>query len=424
MVENKKWLYLLIIAILLVFLLTACKPAELVVVPTPTIDEAAAADSVDSENISTPSESLDMEGGITTDSGLQFLEMEAGDGPSPQDGDIAIMNFIATLPDGTEFGNSYQQGEPIRVILGRGQLLPGWEEGLKLMKEGGQARMILPAELAFGAEGYGMIPPDSPIILLVELISVDQPPTPMDVPNENLTTTESGLQYYEIIIGDGDVAKDGDTVTNHFVIWVKGDPEDLFIGSSYGDQPISFEIGRGDMVFSGWEEGTAGMQVGGRRLLIIPPELGLGEAGAGEIPPNATLIMEIELMDVSQAVKMTEVNEDDYTTTDSGLKYYDIVEGEGTMPEEGQTVIVHYSGWLEDGTKFDSSVDRGQPFSFQLGAEMVIMGWDEGVRTMKVGGKRQLVIPAELGYGDAGYGETIPPGATLIFDVELIEIQE
>jgi peptidylprolyl isomerase len=99
------------------------------------------------------------------------------------------------------------------------------------------------------------------------------------------------------------------------------------------------------------------------------------------------------------------------------------VEGDGPSPETGQTVTVHYTGWLEDGTKFDSSLDRGQPFTFAIGMGQVIAGWDEGVATMKVGGKRQLVIPSELGYGEQGAGAVIPPNATLIFEVELLAVQ-
>jgi len=108
--------------------------------------------------------------------------------------------------------------------------------------------------------------------------------------------------------------------------------------------------------------------------------------------------------------------------TDSGLRYVDLVEGTGTSPSKGDTVTVHYTGWLENGTKFDSSVDRGQPFVFPLGRGRVITGWDEGVATMKVGGKRKLIIPAHLAYGDRGAGKVIPPWATLIFEVELLGI--
>ena len=109
-------------------------------------------------------------------------------------------------------------------------------------------------------------------------------------------------------------------------------------------------------------------------------------------------------------------------TTASGLKYVVINEGTGAAPKTGQTVVVHYTGTLEDGTKFDSSRDRGQPFSFKLGVGQVIKGWDEGLSTMKVGDRRQLTIPPELGYGARGAGGTIPPNATLIFDVELLKI--
>jgi len=109
--------------------------------------------------------------------------------------------------------------------------------------------------------------------------------------------------------------------------------------------------------------------------------------------------------------------------TDSGLKYQDTVEGTGAVAAAGQTAVVHYTGWLTDGTKFDSSKDRNQPFSFSLGKGMVIRGWDEGVVGMKIGGTRKLTIPPQLGYGAAGAGGVIPPNATLVFEVELLELR-
>ena len=111
------------------------------------------------------------------------------------------------------------------------------------------------------------------------------------------------------------------------------------------------------------------------------------------------------------------------TTTSSGLKIWEVKAGTGATAEKGKTVKVHYTGWLTDGKKFDSSVDRGEPFEFQLGAGQVIRGWDEGVAGMKIGGKRRLEIPPSLGYGSRGAGGVIPPNATLIFDVELLGVR-
>ena len=110
------------------------------------------------------------------------------------------------------------------------------------------------------------------------------------------------------------------------------------------------------------------------------------------------------------------------TTTASGLVYEDIKEGEGDVAVAGKHVYVHYTGWLTDGTKFDSSKDRNDPFDFPLGAGRVIRGWDEGVQGMKIGGVRKLTIPAQLGYGARGAGGVIPPNATLVFEVELLGV--
>ncbi len=129
---------------------------------------------------------------------------------------------------------------------------------------------------------------------------------------------------------------------------------------------------------------------------------------------------------LSLAMSASAAPSDQYVTTASGLQYHDEVVGTGPEPRTGQNVNVHYTGWLykdgAKGAKFDSSRDRGKPFSFRIGEGMVIAGWDQGVATMHVGGKRTLIIPADLGYGQRGAGGVIPPGATLMFDVELLGI--
>jgi len=110
-------------------------------------------------------------------------------------------------------------------------------------------------------------------------------------------------------------------------------------------------------------------------------------------------------------------------TTSSGLQYDDLLVGQGAVAQSGQLVSVHYTGWLTNGRKFDSSLDRGDPFSFHLGQGQVIAGWDEGVQGMQIGGKRKLTIPSDLGYGPYGAGGVIPPDATLVFEVELLGVQ-
>lgn len=230
----------------------------------------------------------------------------------------------------------------------------------------------------------------------------------------------SGLEYIELRAGTGPTPQQGETVAVHYT--GKLENGRIFDSSHDRGQPIEFALGTG-RVIRGWDEGIGLMQEGGKARLIIPPHLGYGDRGAGNaIPPNATLIFEVELVLVQAQVAggPSPVEPAALQQTNSGLKYVDLVEGSGRSPRSRQMVAVHYTGWLEDGTKFDSSHDRGQPFQFTLGAGQVIRGWDEGVATMKVGGKRQLVIPPGLAYGARGAGGVIPPNATLVFEVELM----
>lgn len=246
---------------------------------------------------------------------------------------------------------------------------------------------------------------------------------PTRAPAGELITTASGLQYEILQAGDGPALQKGQIAEVHYVGML--DDGTVFDSSRERGEPYPFAVGGGGTI-PGWEEGISLLHVGDQARLILPPALAYGETGAGGvIPPNATLTFEVEVLSVREGAPAapTEVNDADYTTTESGLKYYDFVVGDGAQPQEGQIVVVHYTGWLEDGTMFDSSLNRGQPFQFPLGQGAVITGWDEGLSTMQVGGKRQLVLPPELGYGENSVGQ-IPPNSTLIFEVELVDILE
>lgn len=418
MKRSSRW-FTLLSAIILLFSMAACStltpPEAATSIPTPEPTPEPA--------IPPTPEPFVLEGATTTESGLQFLELTPGDGSAPQNGDLLRLHFTGTLPDGTEFGSTRQEENPVSVVFGQNQLMPGLEEGIGLMKAGGTAKMVLPSELAFGETGYGIVPPNSQVIMEVELISVEEPPQPAAISAADLTTTDSGLQYADLEKGQGQIVLPADIVTTHFTIWVQDEDGNQYITSSQGDQPLTFVQGRGDVVFPGWEEGVLGMQTGGKRLLVVPPELALGETGGSGIPANATLLMEIELVERQSPPSLTRVPDSEFTTTESGLSYYDIETGDGETPQPGQTVVVNYSGWLEDGTLFDSSLTRGETFSFTLGQGSVIPGWEEGLAGMRVGGKRQLIIPPDLAYGEAGAGGVIPANATLIFEIELLDIE-
>jgi peptidylprolyl isomerase len=249
----------------------------------------------------------------------------------------------------------------------------------------------------------------------------------------------SGLKYEDLKEGTGPEARPGDKVEVQYTGWLTNGTK--FDSSLDRQQPFTFQLGAGQVI-KGWDQGVAGMKVGGKRKLTIPPDLAYGSRARDRIPANSTLVFEVELLKVNgqdgkatESVAAADGNKDKpdskdkskkegkVVTTPTGLKYEDLKEGTGAEALEGSMVEVHYTGWLTNGTKFDSSLDRKQPFRFQLGQGRVIKGWDEGVVGMKVGGKRKLTIPPELGYGQRGAGGAIPPNATLVFEVELLGVK-
>lgn len=249
------------------------------------------------------------------------------------------------------------------------------------------------------------------VFLVAMVLSACAPGT-----SSNTTTTADGLVVEDLVAGEGEEAGTGSAVAVHYTGWLYDETRpdnrgDEFDTSYKRNRPFEFVLGQG-RVIKGWDLGVVGMKVGGKRRLVIPSELGYGERGSRSIPPNSTLMFDVELL-----------------ATDS----VEIIEqkiGDGDEAVAGARVYVDYTGWLFDadgvankGVKFDSSIDRGDKFDFELGRGKVITGWDVGVQGMKVGGKRTLIIPASMAYGARGQGNLIPPNADLVFDVELFEVK-
>jgi peptidylprolyl isomerase len=241
-------------------------------------------------------------------------------------------------------------------------------------------------------------------------------------------TTPEGLVYTDLVLGTGAQPAAGQVVSVHYVGTFTDGKK--FDSSRDRGNPFSFPLGM-KKVIQGWDLGIASMKVGGKRKLVIPPELAYGSRGyPGAIPPNATLVFEVELLGVEGAAPaappVPAVGADGKpveVTTPEGVKYTDLVVGTGASPMKGQAIVVHYTGTLTDGSVFDSS-RTGDPFAFHFGAGEVIKGWDLGLAGMKVGGKRKLVIPPELGYGAEGSPPVIPANSTLVFEVELLEVRQ
>jgi FKBP-type peptidyl-prolyl cis-trans isomerase len=356
---------------------------------------------------------------LKTASGLAYkvLTDEAGD-EKPFEWDTVEVHYTGWTTDGKMFDSSVKRGQPTKFPLNG--VIAGWTEGVQLMSKGDKVRFWIPEELAYkGRPGA----PQGMLVFDVELLSITRgtkpPPAPDDVGEVpgDATKTKSGLAYKVLKAGDGKTKPNAwDTVEIHFTAWT---PEGKMIQSSRSrGQPAKFPLDRG---MPGWTEGVGLMTKGGESRFWIPEALAPGGPPAG---PKGFIVFDIELVDVVAGTKPPEAPKDvakapkDAKKTASGLAYKVLKKGDGkTKPTAASQVTVHYTGWTTDGKMFDSSVTRGQPTTFGLGA--VIPGWTEGLQLMDKGSKYRLWIPEELAYK----GRPGAPQGMLVFDVELIEIK-
>lgn len=343
-----------------------------------------------------------------TESGLEWGILKKGsDEAGPVDGDTVEVHYTGWLTNGTKFDSSRDRGEPTR--FGVNQVIPGWTEGLKLMKPGMRCKFVIPSELGYGDRGAGArIPPNSTLVFDVELIKVIRMPKMKPGNPDNQKTLENGSKFEVVKAGTGEGIADGDGVSLRYAIW-KADGTLLDCTEKSGRK-----MG-GTLESLQWpflKDFVQGMKVGGVVRAEVPEKL-LPQA-------RADTVWEIELVATTKLPKFRQLAKDKVVTTQSGLQYEVIEQGEGDSPKAFETVVAHYTGWLTDGTTFDSSHARGEPTSFPL--NRVIGGWTEGLQLMKPGGKFLFQIPPELGYGARQSGK-IPPNSTLIFLVELVEVK-
>ena len=325
------------------------------------------------------------------------------------------------------FANTYEGGEPLEFTIGVGQVIVGWEKGLMGMKVGEIRRLSVPSAMAYGENSMDGIPPNSDLLFEVELVHAEKAMEPDVFPKnvDKLAWKEKakGLKIFDEKVGSGKPAAVGAVLKAHYTGWLLSGRK--FASSKDLGKPLEAAMGAGKMI-KGWEVGLEGMREGGVRYLRVAPSMGYGATAYTMIPPNSTLIFRVELVSSEVDEEVAE-HMDFFPDTASlkfengseGLRYVVVKQGEGEPAKSGERVVVHYTGWMVNGYKFDSSRDRGQPFSFELGAGSVIRGWELGVQGMLPGEKRILMIPPGLGYGSRGAGP-IPGGATLIFAVEYL----
>jgi peptidylprolyl isomerase len=358
---------------------------------------------------------------LTTESGLKIKITQLGNGPMPVPGDKVAVHYIGKLLNDTVFDESYSRKQPFAFDMGMGQVIKGFEEGISLLHQNGKAILVIPPELGYGDKAQAKIPANSTLVFEIELVYLLPAPAPFKADGLDTISLPSKLKYIVVQEGKGEKVKKGRNVKIHYTGYFADGK--IFDSSRSKSEPLKFNAGSGS-ILPGLDQAVMQMTQGSKHRVIIPPELGFGPKGNQNIPPNSTLIFDIELVEIMPeiVIKPFETTGKKVYTTESGLQYVIVKENAGgTKPEKGKTLWVHYTGYFADGAIFDSSVRRDDPLKVILGKGMVIKGWDEGLALMRQGEKFRFIIPPSLAYGDRQQG-SIPANSTLTFDVELVRI--
>jgi len=364
--------------------------------------------------------------GISVAQNVDIKVLKQGAGEPVHKRQLVRVHYTGWLIDSTKFDSSRDRGEPLEFVLGADQVIKGWDIGIEGMKPGEIRRLKIPAVLAYGNNAVGPIPANSDLLFEVELISAQkslEPDTLLNPTALKWKTLRPGIEIFDEKEGAGKELRTGMELTFHYTGW-------LLNGHKFGSskdmgKPAKTILGAGKLV-RGLEIGLESLKQGGVRWLRLSPSMAYGPTAMSNIPANSGLLFRIQadLVEVDNefAASMDffpNISSIKWVDGQEGLKYFIEKAGSGKAVKAGEVVKVHYTGWLSDGTKFDSSRERGEPLTLELGAGRVIRGWDLGLSGMKRGEKRLLLIPPSLGYGSRG-GGPIPPDATLIFAVEMM----
>jgi peptidylprolyl isomerase len=357
---------------------------------------------------------------------VDIKTLKEGKGEPVKKRQLVQVHYTGWLQDSTKFDSSRDRDEPLEFVLGSGQVIRGWDIGIEGMRVGEVRSLKIPAALAYGDQEVGPIPAKSTLLFQVELISAQvslEPDVFPKISTFKWKQLSPGIEIFDEKEGSGAELHAGMELTFHHSGW-------LLNGHKFGSskdlgKPAKTVLGMGKLV-RGLELGLEALKQGGVRWLRISSSMAYGPVAMTGVPPNSTLLFRIQAEGVEFDEKIA-ASMDFFPNAESikwiegpdGLKYFIEREGIGKPVKSGDEVRAHYTGWLSDGSKFDSSRDRGEPISLELGAGRVIRGWDLGIVGMKHGEKRLLLIPPSLGYGSRG-GGPIPPNATLIFAVELV----
>jgi peptidylprolyl isomerase len=314
-----------------------------------------------------------------------------GEGRAAAKDDIALVQLkISLAASGRVLLDSHKEGDPQVVPLGSGNVFQALDETVAKMRVGDVWKVEAPYQRCFGEKGYGRaVPPKADLLLEVELVGF------VEIKTEVLKK------------GDGPLPALGDLVMVHYTGWLPPGPDgkegEKFDSSRDRDEPLVVTVGAGQVI-GGWDLTLRKMRVGDRWKVTIPWSLGYGAQGKPpKIPGKTDLVFDIERLALPE------------------IKSEVVAEGKGPLLQIGQSVKVHYTGTLLDGTKFDSSRDRGEPFQLVLGAHGVIPGWEMALVKMRVGDHWKVTIPWMYAYGASGRPPSIPPKADLVFDMEVVE---